>query len=293
MSAPTGPRLDLDLVGDFAAYARGELAALEPGCADTDVDPLVLFFDACESLIPARRRVVYTARGFNCPRDLQIGFDAVLDQVRSGAGLRPHQTMKLLSPAFEDLVLDWGIHHFHLGTEMQSNGFVERTERLLFARVTDFSFFVLGVFEEGAWTRDELVRTIHESWPDSIERFRVRGIPVHEPSSTEPERRQHGGGDSAGVIAMPDGTVYHAVEVIPKAEGTSTRAMACASAMRERLRWWEQELRSNVADLRDEFPAIFAGGAQEIRLRGEVCGRDLFVVHEPSATRNWVGQLFA
>jgi hypothetical protein len=281
------------LVGDFADYARGELAALEPGCADADVDPFVLFFDACESLIPSRRRVVYAPKDFNSPSDLQLGFEFLLEQVRCGACLRPHQTMKLLSPAFEDLLLDWGIHPFHLGIEMQSNGFVERTERLLFARVTDFSFFVLGVFEEGAWTREGLVRTIHESWPDSIDRFRVLGIPANEPSSAEPERRQRGGGDSAGVVAMPDGTVYHALEVMPKAEGTSTRAMACADAMRERLRWWEQDLRSNVADLRDEFPAIFAGGVQEVRLRGEVCRSDLYVVHEPSATRIWVGQLFA
>jgi hypothetical protein len=281
VSAAKDPRLELDLIRDFAAYAKGECAALgiDVDGAEADVDPFVLYFNVCESFIPARQRVVYLPQGFDCPRDAQAGVDALLGRVRSGESLRPHQTSLQLSSGPEDSLLVWGIRCFHLGTAVQPDGLVERTSRVLCARVTDFSFFVLGVFEEGLWTLEGLVRTIHEDWPDSIERFRLRGVPIRGPSSD-------------GVFEMSDGTWYAPIGSGSDAGSTNARAMTWASAIRARLGWWEEQIQSNIADMRKEFPAIFAAGAREIRLRGEVDGRDLFVVHEATRTRIWVGQLF-
>lgn len=93
------------------------------------------------------------------------------------------------------------------------------------------------------------------------------------------------------VFEMPDGISYAPIGSDPDAGAKSTRAMTWANSIHARLRSWEDQIRSNITDMRVAFPAIFVGGALEIRLRGEVDGRDLYVVHEAPRTRIWVGQL--
>ena len=57
-----------------------------------------------------------------------------------------------------DLLLNvMGIHHFHLGLDMQANGFIERTNEVLLAHVTRDTFNVLGLFDHSVfeWTVDD------------------------------------------------------------------------------------------------------------------------------------------
>ncbi|WP_129591319.1 hypothetical protein [Salinicola tamaricis] len=48
----------------------------------------------------------------------------------------------------KDLLLNaMGFHHFHLGTKIEAAGYAERTDELLFARVTREEFVAIGIFD--------------------------------------------------------------------------------------------------------------------------------------------------
>jgi len=74
--------------------------------------------------------------------------DAIIRAIESGSSLTPHLSRRITT-AYEPassrapnlqgrrdldlLVADWGIHHLHLSTVLESDGFVKRTGELLFA----------------------------------------------------------------------------------------------------------------------------------------------------------------
>ena len=76
------------------------------------------------------------------------------------------------------LLWDFGIHHFHLCTQYESPGFIERSDYLLYAIITQESaYFVdIGLHKESLiWVRQDRLRIVHSNWPELIEPYVLRG----------------------------------------------------------------------------------------------------------------------
>ena len=76
---------------------------------------------------------------------------------------------------------DWGIHHLHLTTSPVAAGeyFSDRSKWLLFCVIgSDFACFVdiRDHDESNLFSDPELVTTIAESWPEIMDRFRLKGV---------------------------------------------------------------------------------------------------------------------
>jgi hypothetical protein len=63
------------------------------------------------------------------------------------------------------LISDWGLHHLHLTSEMEADGFVKRTGDLLFAAFTDDDAYLIGIYPHGSWALHELVEILVREWP--------------------------------------------------------------------------------------------------------------------------------
>ena len=84
---------------------------------------------------------------------------------------------QLRSPSFNDALLnDWGIHHVHLGTTIDSDGFVTRTEPVLFARFDSANAYLIDVLPHGSWSLQRLVKDLYDNWSASIKHFRINGV---------------------------------------------------------------------------------------------------------------------
>lgn len=70
-------------------------------------------------------------------------------------------------PDLDLLISDWGLHHLHLTTELESDGFVKRTEDLLFAAFTDRDAYLIGIYPHGSWVLRELVEVLVREWSDN------------------------------------------------------------------------------------------------------------------------------
>ena len=81
----------------------------------------------------------------------------------------------------DGLLWHYGMHHFHLASEMDADGFVKRSDHLLFAMVArEDAYFVdvrphppKGSIE---WSSQELLHIVHSNWPHLIEANVLRGV---------------------------------------------------------------------------------------------------------------------
>ena len=128
-------------------------------------------------LVSPGPRTVLLAHEFTCPPDLAGDFELVRRKIEVGEDLRPHLSRGFMNLDSHDMLLnDWGIHHLHLGTEMEPDGFVTRTGPVLFVRFAATAAYLLSVHEHGSWARQDFVRVLHRNWPDSISMWRLRGV---------------------------------------------------------------------------------------------------------------------
>ncbi len=82
----------------------------------------------------------------------------------------------------DGLLWQYGMHHFHLRSEMGKDGFVKRSNHLLFAIVGPLDVYFVDVRRHPKkhdgieWVRQELIRIVHSNWPNLIEANVLHGI---------------------------------------------------------------------------------------------------------------------
>jgi hypothetical protein len=121
-----------------------------------------------------------------------------------------------------DLLLnDWKIHHLHLSTNIENNGFVTRTKQLLFAVFTKSDSYLIDISTHGKWADDHLIRVIVSNWPHEnlVWSLRASGVP---PTSEEERLQLRSAG--APLLVGVDGKVFMATDGGISTAGTSTRA---------------------------------------------------------------------
>jgi hypothetical protein len=174
--------IELDFEADWTATLRGALKALgyEPPVEDQAAH--IAYFNVRKRLVPVRQRKVHEAPSLTCPPEVQAGYEEVRRKVEAGEDLRPHLSRGLVKRDFNDLLLnDWGIHHLHLGTVLEGDGFVKRTGPVLFARfLADDAYFIAvpkhGPGKSDAWSDVQVMECFAAAWPEQMSRYELRGV---------------------------------------------------------------------------------------------------------------------
>ena len=82
----------------------------------------------------------------------------------------------------DGLIWDYGMHHFHLSKEQPNkSGFVERSDYLLFAIVTEEHTYFVDIRkhqdpENLLWVRQDLLKIVHSNWPDLTGSSVLQGV---------------------------------------------------------------------------------------------------------------------
>jgi hypothetical protein len=222
-----------------------------------DDDLLILFFDSLRRRPAVRPRRLWIADDFQCPLEMEQGWEQLRQRITAGEDLRPHLSRGHGRHDTRDgLLNEWDVHHFHLGTTLSpGDPFIERTGPVLFARVTANDFYAISVYSHGTWEDTKIIESLHRNWPDSIRQYRVRGI-QGEPL-TEAQRRNLRKGNLQTATATSDGTVYMAIGGGVVSSGTSVQAV-----MRADMLWSDADLlQKAVQDQFEKFlPYLRAGG---------------------------------
>lgn len=141
---------------------------------------LVYFLNYYSRYLSEYPRRVFFSREFKYPKDkdLQSGLEEILKTVRGGGNLsRFLSRQTLIDKSFshyDALLNEWNIYHFHLSDKTIKNGLVKRTRYLLFAFVTDDSFYCIQIGDHDFFTDTALLDIIHNNWPSLLEPFTIR-----------------------------------------------------------------------------------------------------------------------
>lgn len=81
----------------------------------------------------------------------------------------------------DGLLWHYGMHHFHLASEMDADGFVKRSDYLLFAMVAPEDAYFVNVRPHPPkggieWSSQELLHIVHSNWPQLIEANVLHGV---------------------------------------------------------------------------------------------------------------------
>jgi hypothetical protein len=175
----TNNNLKIDFQSDWLQFLKNELVELgyisQPN--ETSRDLCLKYLNLLRRLIAPLPREVLKANEFSCPQNLEEGLKSVEEKIINGIDLKPHLSRQITNINYNDgLLNDWGIYHLHLGTTIEANGFVTRTGPVLFARFDNEKAYFINVMPHGSWTKQEMVKVVHNNWPESIERYKMKGI---------------------------------------------------------------------------------------------------------------------
>lgn len=146
---------------------------------DDAISILAQVFGAVRNLIPPVPRRVEVAEGFSCPQKHLKGYNQVISEIRQGKDLSPRgsRLQRNSSPHVDGMLVDWGIHHLHLGTKFikrgRSKGLIEGGKEVVFVFFNHDCAYVIGIFDHQSWTKEWVVERIEKNWPDLLEPFRI------------------------------------------------------------------------------------------------------------------------
>lgn len=149
---------------------------------------------------------------------------------------------------------DWGIHHFHLGPDLEAKGKrVLRSARVLFAYLTEADAYLLDVLahkrSDGgiAWADKGLLETLCREWPGVLESYEMRGMlaPTAGNEFTSAEIHAIRRAGSTAPVSI-NGKVYMGPGRGLATDRSSTRAVRLTSEIRWELHRMEELFRSSA-----------------------------------------------
>ncbi|WP_429165385.1 hypothetical protein [Aeromonas dhakensis] len=212
----------------------------------SDEDIPILFWNAKSRLLDSKPRKVVLSDTFICPEEHLHGWLRLQKVIESGQDIKPNLSRLVTQITVLDQMLnDWGVHHFHLGVKIKSK-FVKRTGPLLFALVTKDIFYAIGVYNHDDWVNADVVETVHRNWPEAISRYRVNGIQPDD-GFTEAERATIRDKHANAFFNTSDGTVYAPIGGGVVASGVNLKAVMDTDVKLDFLEKLQEHLISNTA----------------------------------------------
>jgi hypothetical protein len=144
-----------------------------------------------------------------------------------------------------DLMLnDWGVHHLHISTQIEPNGFVKRDGPLLFAVFKPQVAYLIDIMKHGDWTRDRVLEVLATEWPDEGVIYEVKGILDGPKSYSNEERAKLRAAGLSAPFVKINGRFFAPAGGI-SAAGTSDNASISSGHIMRTLALFEERIRAD------------------------------------------------
>ena len=240
--------VEINLYEDWIEIIKSELTSQGYALTGLSNDKIaILYFALQQRIIEIKPRNVLISQEFLCPQELEAGLELIKNKIRNGENIRPNQSRLLKKIDNKDgLLFDWDIHHLHLGTNIESDGFVNRTGPLLYVRFDDENAYLLNVESHGAWTMQELLKIIHRNWPQSIENFRINDAISLSTNFSDEDLKNLRGAQINSLIEVAPGAIYIGPGWGIVGSGDSGKAVMDQLDHRRDLIKLENQLKNNI-----------------------------------------------
>jgi hypothetical protein len=265
VSARRNNRVVPNLVDELVETIRACLLAgmpTDPGAElpNMELPELLITYGTWQArLIPAQPRDCHVSAELSASPNAsehKDALDVIVAKIEAGEDLRPHLSRRVKmahqSGAARKglgtrrdrdlLVADWGIHHLHLTTKLESDGYVERTGDLLFGVFTTESAFLIGIYPHGDWGLKEMLEILVHNWPDTGPMRRLRGVVGLSQEWTDRELMDLRAAGIATGPVMVNGAAWLAPAVGQTLDGTPIVVTQRANVTMHTLRGWREHL---------------------------------------------------
>ncbi len=220
---------------------RAKVEAMNPH------DLLILYFNWRDRYVEPRPRIVHqsgalAANPLATNPNYKPALEQIIDKIKTGKDLTPHLSRGIDNPytstgpsykSHLDLLLnDWGVHHLHLSTVEEPDGFMKRTGPLLFAVFRPNDAYLVDIMKHGKWADDSVIRTIVQEWPDAGIVNRLPGFTGIETPLSEGQRMSLREAHALGVFEI-DGAVYAPMRMLTTAGVSIDHVNAADNVMRQ------------------------------------------------------------
>jgi hypothetical protein len=217
------------------------------------------YFNLRKRLVMPVPRIVLISKEFSCPPDLNDGLKMIKEKIVKGQNITPHlsrriSAQKITNLDYDDAFLnDWGIHHLHLGTVIKDDGFIDRTDLLLFARFDNKYAYFINVMPHGSWTKQQLIKILYDNWPVSIEMYRLKGVLGLERKISDDDYKALRGSNVSTAVEIGEGIVYGSIGGGYTTSGLSVEVLMASDYFTKLVHKLEEDLRSNKNNVIDLF----------------------------------------
>jgi len=183
-----------------------------------------------------------------------------------------------------DMMLnDWSVHHLHLSTSMEQDGFVSRTPDVLFAAFRPDDAYLINIFPHNSWATNDVADILIDNWPKSQFVHEVPNAVSLEFQPTEGDRTKT---RDAG-IAMPmyqrNGKVYMVGLGTISSAGTSSGAARFAMHLMRKAREFAKTMAADPTFFATELRKAGITPATKEHFRFKFCDNDHFAILEESS----------
>lgn len=273
--------MEIDLYRDWVAHLKNELAAFGYDTTQMQSPEAVVhtFLNLTKRLVRPSPRTVLKTRNFSCPPELATGLSEVERKISSGEDLSPHLSRLLRNPSFNDPLLnDWGIHHVHLGTTLDSDGFVSRRGPVLFARFDNTNAYLIDVLPHGSWSLQRLVKELHDNWPASINHFRLNGVLGLAISVSDKDVATLRKGNVNTMVDLGGGIVYAPIGGGYSTSGLSMEVVIQSDRYARRLHQMQQAIVQGIEAIAKDATAKGVAFPECPRFELQIDNGDLYAV---------------
>lgn len=190
--------ISMNLCNDYSNMVLNWMKYLGKSSKKTGWDIVYEYFNLNKKVLLPHKRNVFFSKEFVCPDEVQTGLELLINKFRNGEDVTSHLSKAALNPSKPDeLLYDWGIYHFHLGQERDAkSNFIQRSGPILFARVDDENVYCINVYPHGVnvlppWCRQEMIKIVHNNWPETVNQYRIEGVSLLYPQGEPPTDREY------------------------------------------------------------------------------------------------------
>lgn len=144
----------------------------------------------------------------------------------------------------DQLLAEWGIHHLHLSDQIDGDGFVKRTDDVLFAIFKDDAAYLIGIYGHPGtdnWARQDIFATLVRNWPDRGLVAELKGVIGLSQQYDDDDRAKLRKAGLSGPVEV-DGKVYSpGASLGQTTAGTPIEATMGMQRLMWALREWEKD----------------------------------------------------
>lgn len=248
--------IKINLWNDYIALLRSHLnsSGFVVSGEMSDEDVFISFFNWQKRKVQPVRRKIYKSRKFNCPAQFSNALTNIIDCITTGGDITPYLSKRIEWLNYSDPMLnDWGIHHLHLGDNIDSTGFIERTGPLLFVKFTADSAYLVNIYAHNAWEKLDIVEIIHSNWPEIIAQYKVENVIGLAFTPNDEDVKALRKCNMNTMLQLKDGTVYAPIGRGYMSNGTAMDVMQELTNTRRILRKAEDEVKKDVSQNQVQF----------------------------------------